>query len=509
MSRLYRVVACVSSLIVCGCSGASQLKIEYSLKPVLPSANTAASTHVVIRVSGVKSEKTLRLQMPVWSPGDYHVQNHAKYVQQFTASEDLAKPLSFEHPDQNTWSIQTGGKDVVVAAYDIPNVGPGYFSENAKVTDKFAFYNGPAVYMYVEGHKADPVRLSVVLAGGWKDALAALDRGVTMVENSTIVSFTAADYDTLADSPVLAGDFEKREFTAAGRKHTLAFFRNQAGMDFDSYVPVVRKFVEEENRLMGGPPYKQYVFFFDVGGPGGGLEHLNGTRIAIGKNMPARFLAGTGAHEFFHCWNVKRIRPEVLGPFDYINPPKTRNLWFSEGVTSYYGDLSCCRAGLTSQEDYLGGLGRTIAFFNQRMAKVSITVDDSSYRVWEANNSSGYGGVNYYLKGELIGLCLDLKIRGLTQNRKSLDDFMRDMIARYGLPKPGFPEDGIRDAVILAGGPEMGPFYDRLCRTTEAMPFAECLQYAGLALDEQGKIQGIPNVSVLETSLQKSWLTGK
>jgi predicted metalloprotease with PDZ domain len=202
----------------------------------------------------------------------------------------------------------------------------------------------------------------------------------------------------------------------------------------------------------------------------------------------------------------------VLGPFDYVDPPRTRNLWFSEGVTSYYGDLSVRRAGLATDADYLSGLAAKIRWLQATPGRKRVTADESSLRVWEANNSNGYGGLSYYLKGELIGLCLDLKLRGLTNNRSSLDGVMRDMMARFGLPKPGFPEDGIRDAVIRAGGAEMGPFYDLLCRSTEELPFAECLSYAGLLLETTGRNQFVispaPDALPQAVAVRRSWLTG-
>src|SRR5205085_285956 len=187
------------------------------------------------------------------------------------------------------------------------------------------------------------------LPKGWQKAIAPLDP-LPQKETGT-VSFSAPDYDTLADSPVVAGDYETRQFSFADRPHTLVFFGPHQGMNYDSFLPIYQKVVEEENRLMGGPPYKRYVFFIDVNGRGGGLEHLNSHRIAWGKNFPVRFVAGMIAHEFFHLWNVKRIRPAVLGPFDYMNPPHTGNLWFSEGVTEYFAQLSVARAGLASEAE--------------------------------------------------------------------------------------------------------------------------------------------------------------
>jgi hypothetical protein len=221
-------------------------------------------------------------------------------------------------------------------------------------------------------------------------------------------------------------------------------------------------------------------------------------------------MAAFAAHEFFHLWNVKRLRPVGLGPFDYIHPPRIRHLWFCEGVTDYYAGLTLRRAGLVSEATYLEELAATIRQLQSSPAARRISAEEASWRVWEEKGSSGYGGLSYYLKGYLIGLCLDLKLRGLTNNRCSLDDVMRDLLARYGLPKPGFLEDGIRDALLRAAGPEMGPFYDKLCRTTQEMPFEECLGYAGLRLIRVAgrhlHIERDPSASLEANALRQDWL---
>src|SRR5579872_1462534 len=418
---VHYTLTCLALVLLACRAQAAPYDILYRVTPVPPTATSEAVTRVEVSISHVQGDTTIRLQMPVWSPGDYHVMDHAKYVRSVRARSSAGRDLDVTHPDANTWQVQTERADAIRVSYDLPNEPAGFFSQNVKVTEKYAFYNGPATYVYVVGHKADPVHLRVVLPPGWQRAITPLDPDPSADAEKGQPGFVAPDYDTLADSPVVAGDYETRAFTYAGHPHTLVFFNAYTGLDFDGFVAPIKKIVAEENRLMGGPPYKQYVFFIDVNGPGGGLEHLNSHRIAWRQGYPPRFVTGLVAHEFFHLWNVKRIRPVVLGPFDYIDPPRTRNLWFAEGVTEYYAGLSALRAGLRSEEDYLDGLARSIGALQSTPARRRVTAEESSLRVWEANNSSGYGGLDYYLKGELIGLCLDLKIRGTTSGRASLD----------------------------------------------------------------------------------------
>jgi predicted metalloprotease with PDZ domain len=492
---------------------AGPLKIEYTLAPH-PGGNAPASTSVTVRIEGLRGEKSVKLQMAVWSPGDYHVMNHAKYVQDVRAQfEPITGGKSREadpvvaHPDANTWEVPLKGQDVVRVTYSLPNTPPGFFSENVRCEATYAFYNGPATYMYVVGHKSDPTMLQVALPDGWKYTYTPLQR-----KEARPHTFHAPDFDTLADSPVVAGDIVMREFLVEGRSHMIVFFNRHQGLDYDSVAPTLKKVIETESRTMGGVPYERYGFFLDCGGRGGGLEHLNSFRVPWGRGFRAVDAAGFFAHEFFHLWNVKRIRPAVLGPFDYVDPPKTRNLWFAEGVTSYYGSMSVYRAGFMDVQRLYDSFAGEIGSMQRNPNRLKVTADEASLRVWEAGNSEGFGGISYYQKGELIGLCLDLKLRAVTNGKSSLDHVMRDMLARYGMPKPGFPEDGIRDAVIRAGGESMGPFYDRLCRSTEEMPFSECLAGVGLRLaggmTTRYSISVDPNETPPQARLRASWLAG-
>jgi predicted metalloprotease with PDZ domain len=298
-----------------------------------------------------------------------------------------------------------------------------------------------------------------------------------------------------------ANAISTKDFTI-GKTHLRAVFFDHpdAITNADEIVATLKSMVSAEGQIMHGLPTTQYKFLFDVNGPGGGLEHLNCTRIALPAGIPPPFLAPFAGHEAFHMWNVKRIRPFVLGPFDYIHPPVTRNLWFAEGVTEYYAYVASRRAGIMNEQQFLNHWKMVTRSFGRNPQRLKVSADDSSRRVWEAGNSSGYG-ISYYTKGELIGLCLDLKIRHVTQNRKSLDDVMRLLMSRNGLPKPGYGEDDIRNAVNEVAGTDLGAFYDLLARSTEEMPFAECLSYAGLT----ATCDPIADASADALALRKSW----
>ncbi len=476
LARCAALLATWACLLAAPCQ--ADLHVRYVVAPVPPSNQSPAITHVRMEVTGAVPGERLAVQMPRWAPGDYHIQDFAQYVRNMSAHAAGGAPVEIRRADADTWQF-SAPSGTVVLTYDLPNEPPGIFCENVVVQEDFAFYNGPALYLYLVGHKNEACTLSIDFPSGWNRALVPLPEDK---EHSGV--YSAPDYDTLADSPLLVGKFLTRDFQAAGRPHTAAFFRDVSGMNVDAFIPILRRIVEEENRLMGGPPYGRYVFFFDVDGPGGGLEHLNSCRIAWPREAPLRVMAAMAAHEFFHLWNVKRIRPNVLGPFDYINPPRTPALWFCEGVTSYYGNLSLCRAGIITQGAYLAGLARSIAALQRNPARKRITAEEASLRVWDSDNSSGYGGLSYYLKGELMGLCLDLRIRQASRGQHSLDDVMRYLYAHYAIPKPGYTPQQLRSAIVEVGGPELGPFYDRLVATTEELPYNECLAVVGLRVTE-------------------------
>ena len=480
-------------------------RVTYELTPLPERSSREMLVEMHIPVPDPSTP--ISLQMPVWAPGDYHVQNFALYVRNLRAVEDTGgnsvRPLPVSHPDQNTWMITPRTAHPIRITYALPEEPPGLFSQNAQVLSDQAFVNGPAAYMYIVGHKDVPATLILHIPVGWS-AVVALPPAPDSAPGTQ--RYSAPDYDTLADSPVVIAAHNAlvtREFTLQGVTHHIVFF-GQAGSVVDpaAYVPILQKIAQAETTLMGGLPYARYDFLLDIDGVGGGLEHLNCCRI--GFSGPPSYLGALAAHEFFHLWNVKRIRPRVLGPFDYIHPPHTRNLWFCEGVTEYYANIARRRAGLTTPQDFLDHWRRAIQGLQSNPARLKVTADESSLRVWEADNSEGYGGLSYYQKGELIGLCMDLAIRHATGNRSALDTLMRLLMERYAPPKPGYGEDALRDVFSEVAGQDLSTLYDRLARSTEEMPFKECLGYAGLDTD----LNPLPDATPEQIALRKSWMAG-
>lgn len=462
--------------------------ISYEVKPLV----SEKSFRVQMDIPKVR-DLTVRLQIPVWSPGAYRVGDYAANIKDISATDTKGTPLRVFHPEPNTWDVSANGAQTIRVSYTVQNSDV----EAADGAPKRAHISGPRTYMYVVGRKTEPVELSLVPPPGarvWKIAIGlepAKASKAAPQDDATSGKFryTASSYDVLADAPVEMGDFAEDSFVAGGKRHQVVLYGNYANIDRAKLVEFCKRVAENETAFFGDAPFPHYVFMFRASGGNrggaGGLEHLSSTEISIlgTVNDSVRSVI---AHEYFHLWNVKRIRPFVLGPFDYVSPPRTANLWWSEGVTSYYGDLLSRRADLNTDEQYLAHLGSVISEQQNNPARLAVSADESSMRVWEGG--FGFGGLNYYTKGELIGLCLDLEIRKRTGNKKSLDDVIKALYdqCKRGLG-PGFGEDDIKVTINKVCGQDLSAFYDLLARGVEELPLAQCLGYAGLSLGQAGE----------------------
>lgn len=470
----------------------AQSAITYHVEPQM------ADSTLRIRLDIPKvRELTVRVQMPVWMPGAYYVGNFATNVSELSAADSGGKPLPVFHPDPNTWEIAANGARAVEVTYCVK----GADLEMAGGAPRRGHISGPRAYLYVVGRKNEPAELLLATPPGAKtwNVATSLDPVAGPVsggQSAPLHAYRAPTYDVLADAPVEMGDFATDRFQAGGKPHSVVLYGQYEKIDRAKLADYCKRIAETETSFFHDAPFARYVFEFRAtAGESrgtGGLEHLGSTEIGTVGQVNDR-LRSVIAHEYFHLWNVKRIRPAVLGPFNYVDPPHTANLWWSEGVTSYYGDLLSLRGGLITRDDYLKHVGDTIGLLQNNSARLRVSADESSLRVWEANNSQGYGGLSYYTKGELIGLCLDLKIRHATAGRYSLDDVMRALYIQCRRGEgPGFEEDDIKKTVNRVTGENLSAFYDLAARTKEELPFDECLGYAGMTLTrvEPPKIVG-------------------
>src|SRR5258706_8377408 len=330
--------------------------------------------------------------------------------------------------------------------------------------------------MYLDGWKQAPARVTFQVPAGWRIAT-----GLAPIASDS-TTFAAPDYDVLIDSPVLLGKFLTYAFSAAGTPHRavvdLGGGRAQAPGVF---VDMLRRISTTAIGIFGSAPYADYTYIF-VGGRGGGLEHLNSTTIGVTTGTLARNPRGAetvSAHEFFHAWNVKRIRPVELGPFDYEHEVRTVNLWWSEGVTDYYADVILARAGLDSPADFAQGLATSIGNYRSNPARLLVSPERSSWTAWDSPAINNSYVISYYLQGEVLGFLLDLAIRDSTDNQKSLDDVMRYLLAHYAGER-GFTRDELVAAVGSAtGGHDFTEFWRRYVSGADEIPWNDYVRAAG------------------------------
>jgi predicted metalloprotease with PDZ domain len=300
--------------------------------------------------------------------------------------------------------------------------------------------------------------------------------------------FRAPDYETLVDSPIMAGDLGVRQFEVAGKTHYIVSAGDVSGWDADGATRDLAKYVQEVYRFWGFVPYKKYDFLLMFRQGGGGLEHKNSTLSTVaarpGTNVGSRMWAGIGllSHEYFHLFNVKNLRPVELGPFDFENPPRTGSLWIAEGVTSYYSALLVTRAGLRTQEEYLSSLSSLIGQLQSSPGRLMQSVEQSSLEVWNNSNSGvnpGASTVSYYNKGNVLGLLLDARIRRATSGRKSFDDVMRLAYKRYGGER-GFTPDEFRATAEEVAGVDLKEWFRKSVSSAEELDYNDVLEWDGL-----------------------------
>lgn len=452
----------------------ARAEIRYTLTPE-PASGTVA---ISMAVPSAGASPVFRI--PAWCPGFYFLLEYQKKISAVRATAPDGGELKVSGVDPRAWRVENPLGGEVVFSYRVlgDDAGLGFFGVN--VRPHTVFVNGPAAFMHVEGRKEEPTRLAIKNPPAWDIA--------TSMDRAADGTFTSVDYDELLDHPIQVGRFERRSFKVSGIPFEAVFVSvdEKYAPDLDAEAERLRVLSEPAIKMFGGAPFKRYIYHvhLSVGSFGGGLEHRASTVLAVGNHKPLN-LNTLATHEFAHVWNVKHMRPKVLGPFDYTQPVRTRNLWFSEGVTDFYAQIHAYRSGLFDEGWLWGSLGGQVAGLQGGRTRLTKTVEDASWNAWE-NGGFGLGDLSYYTKGSLIGWLLDAAIRDATDGAKSMDDVMRTLFVRHRLPKPGFEEDGIRAVVNEIAVKDLGALYDRMVRSTQEMPY-EVLRAIGLRVVRPGE----------------------
>jgi predicted metalloprotease with PDZ domain len=436
--------------------------------------------HVTFRCEGLQGELQ-DFKMPQWSPGYYGIGDYARNVSDFHAIA-AGHELAWEKVTKNTWRVVAENAPVIVLEYNV--FSNTNFAANNYLGKDRGYLSPSGLLLHLAGHLQHPVTVTINLAPNWK----MISTGLEEVHGQTN-TFEAPDFDVLYDSPILIGNQERLEFEVKGVPHYVAVENVPAQVDRTRMVADLKSIVTAATQLMGEVPYKHYTFLM-MGRGGGGIEHANSSSNQFnGESLttPEGYLRWLSfiSHEYFHNFNVKRIRPLALGPFDYDQENLTNMLWVSEGLSVYYEDLVLVRAGLMTKEQYLSQMARAIGKFENSSGRHYQSVTESSLNTW--NSSSGVGGdrnttISYYDNGAMLGAMLDLKIRENSANQKSLDDVMRGMYEKYYVQKKrGFTDAEFRAECESAAGTELDELFS-YASTSREVDYAKYFALAGLKL---------------------------
>lgn len=495
--NLVKSLAAVLVFLVLAGNAAAQPReaIRYTLRFPAPHTNYL-EVEAVVPTGG---RATIEMFMAVWTPGSYLIREYGRNVEAVAATAG-ARPLVVEKTRKNRWRIVTGGAREITLRYRV-------FSHEMTVRSNwvdadFAMINGAPTFMTLvpegggleessarpaEAVDTRPHDVRLELPPTWKTSVTGMPEAPDGAPNH----YRAPDYDTLVDSPIVAGNPVVHRFVVSGKPHLLVDVEEGGVFDGAQAARDLERIVRTHEKFWGSLPYDRYVFFNLLTGAAGGLEHRNSVVM-----MASRWLMGTrdrylawlslASHEYFHLWNVKRLRPIELGPFDYEHEVYPRSLWISEGITDYYGDLQVRRAGLSSLDEYLAQLSDAIRTLQMTPGRLTQTAEMASFDAWikyyRADENSVNSAISYYTKGAVLGFVLDARIRAASGDAKSLDDVMRLAFARYSGLR-GFTPEEFRQAAAEVAGTDLGPWFKRALETTEEIDYTEALEWFGLEFE--------------------------
>lgn len=454
------------------------------------------------------------IEFPAWSPGRYFIYDFARNVQELRAHGGGGRELPVEKKAKGTWRVWCGQEREIGVAYRMfANTLSGTFSQ---LDDRHAAINGSSVFGYVAGRQGEPIELEIHAPEGWKayTSLQRRRRGGRSV-------LLAENYDVLIDSPIEAGTPEARKFTHDGvTYHVILDLAGGDGMRrsrevrkrIDTYLADTEKIVKAYTATFGRPEFSDYYFLVNIdpfSPSGDGMEHLASTRLVLNDYITNEdaynALLDVTSHEFFHIWNVKRLRPAELGPFDYTRELHTTLLWFAEGFTQYYGHLMVRRAGVWDDRQFYKQLVGEINAVDRSPGRFHRNLRQSSFDTWHAVSPRNPMGatsnfrntyVNYYHKGAVAALLLDLEIRRSTEGRRSLDDVIRHLyrtsyaeagMGGYFLRGVGYTEQDVYDAVEAVAGSDARQFLEGVIDGTVELDYEGHFAYLGLELTRRTK----------------------
>jgi predicted metalloprotease with PDZ domain len=467
-------------------AGRSAPDINYSITMPKPWTHML---EVEMSVKWPQMPEKIELKMPVWTPGSYLVREFARHLQDFAVKDGGGKELTWRKINKNTWQVDSKGIKEIVATYRI------YANEltvrTNELNDEHAFWNNAATLLFVKDQLQAKSTVKVAPFGNWKVAT-----GLPAVAGAAN-TFVAENYDILYDSPFEVSDFKEITFDLEGKKHRYVV-TGEGNYDLQKLAADTAKIVEEGYKIFGELPYNDYTFIVNLRG-GGGLEHLNSTalqtdRFSFKPDSRYKGFLGLVAHEFFHVWNVKRIRPDALGPFDYENENYTKLLWVAEGGTAYYEGILLRRAGLMTDKEYLENKASQIKQLQERPGRFETSLEEASFDAWIKYYRSDENAVNnqisYYDKGEIVNMMLDVTIRTASNGAKSSDDVLRYLYTEFFKKGKNYTPEDFQQAAELAAGKSLDDFFAKYVRGTAEIDYSDIVKGIGLQLTVKESANG-------------------
>lgn len=455
------------------------LKIDYTV--ILKDA-ASQQFHVTTEIRNINQPR-LDLSLPTWTPGWYTVENYFKNVLRFRITDASGKVLPHTMSKKQTWNVDTRGLREIKVDYDYEATVLAL--NQAKIAKDFAFFQGIELFLQAEGHREEPSTVHFQVPAGWK-LISALK------ETSDPMVYTADNYDVLVDAPTEMGNFDITRFEVEGKPHY--FVATPAGAftadKSQRFTEMMAKVARADSAMFGGLPYEKYVMFYFFTPPesnaSGALEHLNSfvSFAPSGDVATPEGIIGTAAHEYFHLWNVKQIRPAEMWPYDYSRENETPLLWVSEGFTNYYGNLARYRAGLMTTDNFLNTVGGAAAAIESSEARNYISPAESSVSTWVGYDTPVAFGISYYTQGQNLAALLDLSILNDTDGKRGLDDVMRTLFNDFYKRGRGFTTEDMIGVINKLTKKDYHDFYRRYVFGTDTPKYDQIFGYAGYRIEK-------------------------
>lgn len=473
----------------------TQTRPVVSYQVAMPEPNSHLF-EVTLQIRGWYSD-VLDLKMAVWTPGSYLVREYSRHIQDFSvkANQQVLKERKFS---KNHWQIETSNQSEITVTYRV------FANELTVRTNHLdathGYFNGAALFLYVPQLAKQSVTVTIIPPQVYWKVTTPLP-SVDGKENT----FSAKDFDTLVDSPFEVGIHQKYDFEVLGKPHQLVIW-GQGNVNVERVIRDTQKIVATEAKMFGGLPYDRYIFFLHLSkNIFGGLEHKESctliySRFGFRAKDKYNSFIQLVAHEFFHLWNVKRIRPKALEVFDYEQENYTNALWFCEGVTSYYDIVFPMRAGIYDSKTFLDLLSKEISRYlsipGRKVQKLSESSFDAWIKLYRRDANSDNAQISYYLKGELIAMMLDLLIRQRHSNQRSFDDVMRIMWEKYGKAEIGYTDEELKDVLESVAETDLSDFFTRFIDGVEELLIEEYLKPFGVRLKKVIEEEAVPYLGI-------------